>query len=220
MVSVCVNLVTKMTYVLGFKANIKKMTPQPDRRFTKSRIGLTGLAVVALLAVFAVAIKPMAVAQGDGYKLSGKVVRVADGDTITVRVGSDTHRIRLASIDAPETASGSSRPGQPYAQASRRFLSDLVAGKIVDLQCYEVDRFGRDICDVLIDGPQTANQLLVMQGMAWAYRQGNDRFLRDVSLIELEQDARVNQRGLWAEASPIEPWVWRIDCWRNGQCER
>lgn len=209
-----------MTYVLGFKANIKKMTPQPDRRFTKSRIGLTGLAFVALLILLAVAMKPMALAQGDGYKLSGKVVRVADGDTITVRVGSDTHRIRLASIDAPETASGSNRPGQPYAQASRRFLSDLVAGKIVDLQCYTVDRFGRDICDVLLDGPHTANQLLVMQGMAWAYRQGNDRFLRDASLIELEQDARANKRGLWAEASPIEPWVWRIDCWRKGQCER
>lgn len=210
----------KIVYVLGIKANIKKMTLQANQRLFKGKFGLKGLIVVVLVALVAMVVKPMASAQQDGYQLSGKVVRVADGDTITVRVGSDTHRIRLASIDAPETASGSERPGQPYAQASRKFLADQVAGTVVELNCYELDRYGRDVCDVLLDGPYTANQLLVKQGMAWAYRQGNDRFLRDTALIELEQDARSNKRGLWAEPNPTEPWVWRIDCWRDGQCER
>ncbi len=179
-----------------------------------------GLAALVVLALAFAALTLFADDTATGYELRGKVVRVADGDTITVRVGSENHRIRLASIDAPETASGANRPGQPYAQASRRFLADLVAGEQVRLTCYEVDRFGRDICDVLIGQSQTANQMLVAAGMAWAYRQGNDRFLRDPSLIELEQLARQDKLGLWADPAPIEPWVWRIDCWRKGQCER
>lgn len=45
------------------------------------------------------------------YTLSGKIVKVSDGDTVNILVKQQTHRIRLASIDAPETAHGSNRPG-------------------------------------------------------------------------------------------------------------
>jgi micrococcal nuclease len=182
--------------------------------------GVKGLAALMVLAIALAGVTLYASDPTEGYELRGKVVRVADGDTITVRVGADNHRIRLASIDAPETASGSNRPGQPYAQASRRFLADLVAGKQVRLDCFEVDRYGRDICNVDIGQDQSANQMLVAAGMAWAYRQGNDRFLRDTTLIDLEQQARAQKLGLWADPDPIKPWVWRIECWRGGKCER
>jgi endonuclease YncB( thermonuclease family) len=207
-------------YALGLKVNIKKMTLKGYRRPYLGKLGFNGLVILVLLLMGLLVVSQATSDAEPGYVLSGPVIRVADGDTITVRVGSENHRIRLASIDAPETGSGSKRPGQPYAQASRRFLADRVAGKTVSLQCYELDRYGRDICDVMLDGPYNANQLLVKEGMAWAYRQGNDRFLRDPSLIELEQDARENKRGLWAEPNPIEPWVWRIECWRQGRCEQ
>lgn len=151
------------------------------------------------------------------YQITGKVVNVADGDTITVRDGSENYRIRLASIDAPEKGNGSNRPGQPYGEASRRFLAGEVAGKEVTLECFEEDRYGRHICNVLM-GEITANQLLVYAGMAWANRQGKDKYLRDRRLLALQDDAKANKRGLWAEPDPVPPWVWRYDCWRQGQC--
>ncbi|WP_243477902.1 thermonuclease family protein [Orrella daihaiensis] len=151
------------------------------------------------------------------YQINGKVVKVADGDTITVRDGSENYRIRLASIDAPETGSGSKRPGQPYGEASRRFLANEVAGKQVELECFEEDRYGRHICDVLM-GEITVNQLLVYAGLAWANRQGKDKYLRDRRLLTLQDDAKANKRGLWVEPNPVPPWVWRYDCWRQGQC--
>lgn len=151
------------------------------------------------------------------YEITGKVVRVADGDTITVRQGSENHRVRLASIDAPEKAHGSDRPGQPYAEASRLFLAEQVAGKQVTLECFEKDRYGRHICDVLL-GEVTANQLLVSAGMAWANRQGKDKYLRDRGLLSIQNDAKLNKRGLWAEPDPVAPWVWRYECWRQKQC--
>lgn len=58
-------------------------------------------------------------------QLQGKVVRVADGDTITILDSQNTqHKIRLMGIDAPEK-------GQPFGDASKRSLSDLVFGKLV-----------------------------------------------------------------------------------------
>ena len=151
------------------------------------------------------------------YEITGKVVRVADGDTITVRDGAQSYRIRLASIDAPEKGNGGQRPGQPYAEASRRFLANEVAGQDVMLECFEEDRYGRHICNVML-GEVTANQLLVYAGMAWANRQGKDKYLRDRRLLALQDDAKANKRGLWAEPNPVPPWVWRYECWRQGQC--
>ena len=54
--------------------------------------------------------------------LNGKAVKVADGDTITILVGTEQHRIRLQGIDAPERK-------QPFGKVSGRSLSALVAGK-------------------------------------------------------------------------------------------
>ena len=58
-------------------------------------------------------------------ELTGKVVRVADGDTITVLDGSNTqHKVRLNRIDAPES-------GQAFGNVSKKHLSSMVAGKEV-----------------------------------------------------------------------------------------
>ncbi len=61
--------------------------------------------------------------------LTGKVVKVADGDSITVLDNTNTqHRIRLQGIDAPERK-------QAFGNASRKYLANLVANKkIKELQ--------------------------------------------------------------------------------------
>lgn len=151
------------------------------------------------------------------YDITGKVIRVTDGDTLVLREGSQNHRIRLSSIDAPEKASGSQRPGQPYSKAARDLLAELVAGKTVTLECYEADRYGRHVCDVPY-GDLTANQTMVVKGLAWAYRQGNDKYLRDRTVIVLQEQAKAAKLGLWAEPNAVEPWQWRIRCWRQGNC--
>lgn len=156
------------------------------------------------------------------YELVGKVVRVADGDTLTLRQANN-ERIRLASIDSPEKSSGSDRPGQPYAEAARKFLADRVAGQTVTLICYETDRYGRHICDVpLKNGGSltTVNQALVLAGMAWANQQAGGKYLRDKSLMSLQAQAKAAKRGIWAEPNPTPPWVWRYQCWRKGKCNK
>ena len=174
--------------------------------------------LVALVIGWQTAAKPPASSAKGAQTLVGKVIQVSDGDTINIRTDNETIRIRLASIDAPETSHGSDQPGQPYGEASRKFLAGLVAGKTVEAQCFEKDRFGRFICDIPVDGT-TANRLSVKNGMSWANQQGKGKYLRDPSLPELEKQARAAKLGLWAEPGAVAPWVWRHDCWKEKKCK-
>jgi endonuclease YncB( thermonuclease family) len=160
---------------------------------------------------------PAAHATGTSYKLTGKVVRVSDGDTVNLLVENKQERIRLASIDAPETAHGSSQPGQPFGEASRKNLAEYVAGKTLTVVCFEKDHYDRHICDIPVNGT-TANRLQVEQGYAWANQQAKGKYLRDKSLPDLEKSARQKKLGLWAEPGAVAPWEWRVECWKNKKC--
>ena len=136
--------------------------------------------------------------------IEGRVVGVADGDTITVLNASDTqHKIRLAGIDAPEKH-------QPFGQRSKESLSDLVFGRAVMVETYKRDKYGRNVGKVLVDG-NDANLEQVKRGLAWHYKQyekeqpANDR----VEYAVAEGAARASRLGLWADAEPVAPWEFR-----------
>ncbi|MDN5843675.1 MAG: thermonuclease family protein [Alcaligenaceae bacterium] len=152
------------------------------------------------------------------YSLTGRVVRVADGDTFTLLVNRTRERVRMASIDAPEISHGSDRPGQDHGQAARQALAGMIAGKTLTLRCYEQDRYGRNICDVPLPGGSTVGRELVAGGWVWANRQGRDKYLRDSTLPGLMARAREQRLGLWQRSDAVAPWVWRYDCWRQGRC--
>jgi endonuclease YncB( thermonuclease family) len=154
----------------------------------------------------------------NGFLLEGKVVRVADGDTFTLLVRGRQERIRMASIDAPEVTKNPDQPGQPYAQASRDALAGLIAGKTLSLRCFERDRYDRNICDVPLAEGGTANRRQVEAGMAWANLEKRGRFMRDEALPDLERQARKQRAGLWRDRDPVQPWVWRYQCWQKHQC--
>lgn len=129
---------------------------------------------------------------------SGKVVGIADGDTLTVLTDSKKqHKIRLAEIDAPEKH-------QPFGTKSKQFLSDLYFGKEAEVFPRVKDRYQRIVARVKRGGVD-ANAEQVNRGMAWVYR----RYAKDHDLYVLEQAAKVEKRGLWADASPTPPWQWR-----------
>jgi micrococcal nuclease len=184
-----------------------------------SAVRALAVTMVALASISLGAISRPASAQSGGqYALTGKVVQVSDGDTINLLVDKTQHRIRLASIDAPETSHGSDRPGQPFGEASRKNLADYVAGKTLTLTCYEKDHYGRDVCDVPANGT-TANRLQVQDGMAWANQQAKGKFLRDKALVGVQNDAQKKKLGLWAEPGAVAPWEWRVVCWQNKKCK-
>lgn len=177
------------------------------------------LAGLALGLVLSVAMPARAQADSvESYRLSGTVERVLDGDTLRLDTGARRKRVvRLASIDAPEGGTPG-RPGQPFAQDSKRMLAGLAQGRRVTAVCHETDAYERDICDVSLADGISVNREMVRAGMAWANMEGRGKYLRDPGLPALQREARAARRGLWAQDAPMEPWQWRHACWRKGQC--
>ena len=132
--------------------------------------------------------------------LTGRVVGVTDGDTITVLDDQRVqHKIRLAGIDAPEKS-------QAFGQRSKTFLSSLVFSKPVVVETQKTDRYGRTVGKVLV-GDRDANLALVVAGLAWHYKKyeteqsASDRMI----YASAEQDARAARQGLWADPSAMQP---------------
>jgi endonuclease YncB( thermonuclease family) len=135
---------------------------------------------------------------GHSETLIGRVVKVSDGDTLTLLVGREQVRVRVDAIDAPEI-------GQAFGERARRRLSALCAGRVAEVESVGRDRYRRTLGDVRCDG-QSARETQLRDGLAWVYR----KYVPDDSpLHALEAEAREARRGLWQDPDPVPPWVWR-----------
>jgi micrococcal nuclease len=131
--------------------------------------------------------------------LTGKVVKVTDGDTITVLVEQRQVKVRLSEIDAPEIK-------QDFGRKSKNALAGLVFGKEVRVIAHGNDRYGRTIGDVFV-GQTNVNEKLVEEGWAWNFL----KYSKSQRLADLEKGARDAKRGLWAGTTPIAPWDYRAE---------
>src|SRR5688572_12258319 len=131
--------------------------------------------------------------------ISGQVVGIADGDTLTILDASKKrYKIRLASIDAPER-------GQAFYKRSKQSLSAICFKQSATVETQGKDRYGRYIAKVNCAGID-ANGEQVRRGMAWTFKKYAPM---TSALYEIEGYARLRQLGLWADAEPIAPWEWR-----------
>jgi len=164
-------------------------------------------------------------AQADTF--TGKVVGVADGDTITVLRDKTPVKIRLQGVDAPEKA-------QPFGEKAKQLTSSLVFGKEVRVEVVSKDKYGRTLARIYftthegidhyddgrharVDVTRSLEESLLQAGLAWWFR----KYSKDKKLGQIEQEARTAKRGLWADASPTPPWVWRhpdLVCKKDVDC--
>ena len=111
--------------------------------------------------------------------LTGKVVGIADGDTITVLVENRQVKVRLHGIDCPEK-------GQAFGTKAKRFTAGLVTGRTVSLGVTDTDRYGRTVAIVHLEDGRVLNHEIVRAGFAWWYRKYAPR---DETLEALEVEA-------------------------------
>src|SRR5207248_6856331 len=143
--------------------------------------------------------------------ITGRVVRIADGDTVTILDATNTqHRIRLQGIDAPESH-------QAFGTQSKKSLADLIFDKDVTVIYDKTDQYGRLVGKILFQG-KDINLEQVKAGMAWHYKEyEREQSPEDRGLYaRAEDDARSARRGLWVDANPAEPGEFR----RNEERER
>jgi len=170
------------------------MTDEPDKA-GRVRQSVTAALLAALMCLSASA---------QPQTITGKVVGVSDGETITVLdTDNRQHRVRLMGIDAPES-------NQAYGSRAKQSLSDLVFGRVVTVTSEAKDMYGRVLGDVTLDG-KNINLEQLRRGMAWFYRfYAKELRTEDVTAYrQAEEQARKERRGLWADASPVPPWEFR-----------
>lgn len=145
--------------------------------------------------------------------LNGYVVDITDGDTIVVLdANHKQHKIRLAGIDAPEKANSEKAPesAQPFGERSKQYLASIVFNKNVIVEWSKLDRYGRTVGKVSVNGLD-ANLAQIKAGMAWWY----EKYRKEQSpadqqtYAKAEQRARLQRVGLWSDKNPTPPWDFR-----------
>jgi micrococcal nuclease len=142
--------------------------------------------------------KPVAAAAAGPATL----VSVGDGDTIRVTTAKGQKvTIRMACIDAPETAQGESG-----AQATL-VLKQLLGAGPVEIRPQSADRDGRTVAEVYAGG-RNVNLEMVRMGAAYAYRQylsGCD----ENAYLGAEAQAERGRQGVWRWGNEVKPWDFR-----------
>jgi len=142
------------------------------------------------------------VCQGATVAMPATVLSIGDGDTIRVRQVGRAVTVRLACIDAPETAQS------PYGQQARNSLQQrLPIGREVTLEIKTTDRYGRSVAEVF--SGVNINLAMVEDGQAFAYRQ----YLGGCNAreyLDAEERASRSRYGLWqVEGGITRPWDFR-----------
>jgi endonuclease YncB( thermonuclease family) len=164
-------------------------------------------ALTPLLSLLLLAVGPIV-----AETLDGRVVSVADGDTITILDDAQVrHRIRLAAIDAPEK-------GEPFGERSKQNLSQLVYGKVVRVDWQKQDRDGCLIGTVWAESPDMpcrdlpscpktldAGLAQITVGLAWHFkRHADEQEPQQRGQYEFaEIEARAKKVGLWSDPNPV-----------------
>jgi micrococcal nuclease len=138
---------------------------------------------------------------GKGYieTYKGRVISVSDGDSVTVKAKGKKIKLRLFGVDAPEKK-------QSYGKEAKNYTTLMLYNKFVEIKVISIDKYGRNVSDVLLEDGRLFNQEIVKNGYAWwySYFAPNDKKLK-----ELEFNAKSKKIGLWKDSNPEEPWKFR-----------
>lgn len=163
------------------------------------------------------AILGMSAFSADADTLSGRVIRIDGGDTVTiVDAGSRQFTVRLAGIAAPALP-------QAFGARAQANLGSLLSGQDVSVIWDQHTREGGIYGKIMVSPPGAACRMRpecprtldaglqqITDGMAWWHlRTPEDQAVADrAAYQQAEFDARIHRRGLWADTNPIPPWQW------------
>lgn len=133
-----------------------------------------------------------------------RVLSVADGDTFEVSMDGVKEDIRLVGVDTPETQHPT-KPVQCYGPEASTYVKSLIDDKPVrlaaDTQQPNRDRYGRLLRYAYLEDGRELNELLVKEGYALATNFNTEK---KQQLKNLQSQARVQNKGLWADCQVTE----------------
>lgn len=134
------------------------------------------------------------------------VVKVIDGDTITIKIDGKNETVRLIGIDTPETSDP--RTGvQCFGKEATAKLKSVIGKRVSiekDVGEGERDKYGRLLAYIYNEEGTLLNKYLVAQGYAYEYTY-DDPYKYQKEFKAAEVDAKTHKRGLWAPDACPEP---------------
>jgi endonuclease YncB( thermonuclease family) len=161
----------------------------------------TASLALLLVGILLVGVEPTAVGS---QRLTGRVLRVSDGDTFTMVNGTWVLDVRLFGVDCPEM-------DQPYGPEAKRFTAERIADRTVDVTPVTTDQYGRIVGRVRVNGEDLSLALL-QRGLAWHLVE----YSADETFASAERHARAWRVGLWSQPNPVPPRVRRSGNTRAG----
>lgn len=129
---------------------------------------------------------------------SYKVIKVNDGDTITIMMNREKRRIRLYGIDTPEI-------NQSFGIEAKQFLTEQILNRDVEIEVKDTDRYKRLVAVVYLND-KSMNELLLKEGWAWWY----EAYAKtEYKYKELQEEAQKRRCGIWKNKGNIPPWEFR-----------
>lgn len=140
-----------------------------------------------------------------------QVVKVIDGDTITVEKAGKTETLRLIGINTPETVDPR-KSVECFGKEASAKAKELLSGKQVKLEADptqgELDKYQRVLRYVFLLDGTNFNKLMIEQGYAYEYTY-NTPYKYQIEFKQAQQAAETAKRGLWADGvcdvTPVLP---------------
>lgn len=163
-----------------------------DSRLRKSRIILTAFGLLSLSLIFS---EGAIAGVRDKAGNAARVVRVNDGDTVTVSLNGRREKIRLIGIDAPEMGQGS------WGERAKRHLGDILyplRNVYVEYDVERRDKYGRLLAYIRTTEGRLVNADMLRDGYAVLFT-----FPPNVThvdeFISAQRQARERKRGIWGQ---------------------
>lgn len=129
-----------------------------------------------------------------------QVTKVADGDTITVKMGNKKVSVRLIGVDTPETVDPRKTVQCFGKEASAITKKNLLNKKVAlesDPTQGDTDKYGRLLRYVLLQDGTNFDKWLISEGYGFEYTY-NLPYRYQQEYKDAENAARLSSKGLWA----------------------
>ncbi|WP_410207871.1 thermonuclease family protein [Fusobacterium sp.] len=133
------------------------------------------------------------------FGISGKVVKVSDGDSFYLKLGKTVYRIRMYGIDAPELY-------QEHGDESKAYLEKIILNKNINVKVMDEDKYGRKIGKIFYKNKDVNLQMLE-SGNAWLYEyyaKGEKKYKKAF------EKARKEKIGIWKYNNLENPRQYRL----------
>lgn len=130
-----------------------------------------------------------------------QVLKVIDGDTVSININGEKETLRLIGVDTPETVHPN-KPVECFGIEASNYAKDLLSNKIISVEYDqsqgEVDKYGRSLVYIFLPDGRNFNKIMIEEGYAYEYTY-SEVYKYQKEFKESQTYAKENKLGLWAD---------------------